>query len=94
MRNHIWHPPLSPASKRISRSLREVPQVGKHFKAYVTPCDRHGARYAIDPYFANLTGITEEQITQDGRPLQTALDDLDRFQARELPIGNAPHRGL
>jgi inhibitor of KinA sporulation pathway (predicted exonuclease) len=49
------------------------------FKAYVEPRDRHGARYAIDSYFTDLTGITEEQINQDGKPLETALADLDRF---------------
>ena len=49
------------------------------FKAYVEPRDRHGARYAIDPYFTRLTGITEERIDQDGRSLREALDDLDRF---------------
>jgi inhibitor of KinA sporulation pathway (predicted exonuclease) len=40
------------------------------FKAYVTP---------YDPYFTDLTGITDEQIARDGRPLQTALEDLDHF---------------
>jgi len=49
------------------------------FKVYVEPHDRHGARYAIDPYFSDLTGITEENIQRDGKRLQSALDDLDRF---------------
>lgn len=49
------------------------------FKAYVTPHDRYGARYAIAPYFTDLTGITEEQISRDGKPLKTALNDLDSF---------------
>lgn len=49
------------------------------FKAYVTPYDRYGARYAIAPYFTDLTGITEEQISRDGKPLKTALNDLDSF---------------
>ncbi|ABX61809.1 hypothetical protein C064_00561 [Brucella suis 63/252] len=49
------------------------------FKAYVTPHDRYGAHYAIAPYFTDLTGITEEQISRDGKPLKTALNDLDSF---------------
>jgi len=49
------------------------------FKAYVEPHDRNGVRYKIDPYFTELTGITEEQIIQEGKALQTALDELERF---------------
>jgi len=49
------------------------------FKAYVKPHDRHGARYPIDGFFTDLTGITEEQINADGKPLAAALDSLDRF---------------
>ncbi|ADZ86680.1 exonuclease [Brucella melitensis] len=45
----------------------------------MTPHDRYGARYAIAPYFTDLTGITEEQISRDGKPLKTALNDLDSF---------------
>ncbi|TDX79632.1 exonuclease [Neorhizobium sp. R1-B] len=63
----------------VKIGLEEDFPILETFKAYVTPRDRHGARYAIDPYFTDLTGITVEQITRDGRPLQTALDDLDRF---------------
>lgn len=49
------------------------------FKAYVTPIDRHGDKYALDPYFVNLTGITEEQIDQQGTSLQEALSGLENF---------------
>ncbi|AQS64364.1 hypothetical protein AGRHK599_LOCUS3848 [Rhizobium rhizogenes] len=49
------------------------------FKAYVTPVDRHGDKYALDPYFVNLTGITEEQIDQQGASLQEALSGLENF---------------
>lgn len=49
------------------------------FKAYVTPVDRHGDKYALDPYFVNLTGITEEQIDQQGTSLQAALSGLENF---------------
>ena len=49
------------------------------FKAYVTPVDRHGDKYALDPYFVNLTGITEEQIDQQGTSLHEALSGLENF---------------
>ncbi|MBK0024527.1 exonuclease domain-containing protein [Ochrobactrum sp. S46] len=49
------------------------------FKVYVKPYDRHGNRYAIDPYFTDLTGITEERISQEGKSLRIALDELRQF---------------
>lgn len=49
------------------------------FKAYVRPVDRFGNRYALDPFFTNLTGITEENIEAEGMPLQDALAQVDRF---------------
>lgn len=49
------------------------------FKSYVTPVDRHGDRYALDPYFTNLTGITEEQIDEKGTSLHKALADVETF---------------
>lgn len=49
------------------------------FRRYVKPVDRHGERYAIDPYFTSLTGITEEKIEGEGTSLQSALADVDRF---------------
>jgi inhibitor of KinA sporulation pathway (predicted exonuclease) len=49
------------------------------FKAYVRPIDRFGNRYALDPFFTNLTGITEENIKVEGVPLQDALVKVDSF---------------
>ncbi|PCJ95841.1 MAG: exonuclease [Hyphomicrobiales bacterium] len=51
------------------------------FMAYVIPIDRHGNRYALDPFFTKLTGITDENITSDGIALHDALDQLDQFSA-------------
>ncbi|MCB8820099.1 3'-5' exonuclease [Microvirga rosea] len=48
-------------------------------KAYVRPVDRFGDRYAIDPFFTKLTGITENDIQTKGIPLQEALAGVDRF---------------
>jgi hypothetical protein len=49
------------------------------FRAYVQPLDRFGNRYAIDPFFTRLTGITEENIQTEGVALQEALARVDRF---------------
>ena len=49
------------------------------YKAYVRPINRFGDRYAIDPFFTRLTGISEETIEREGVPLQEALAGLDRF---------------
>ncbi len=49
------------------------------YKAYVQPLDRFGKRYAIDPFFTKLTGITEEAIETEGVTLQDALSGIDSF---------------
>lgn len=49
------------------------------YKAYICPVDRHGERYAIDPFFTRLTGITGEIIDVEGVPLQEALSSFDSF---------------
>lgn len=49
------------------------------FRAYVRPFDRFGNRYALDPFFTQLTGITEQDIQREGVALQDALGGVDRF---------------
>lgn len=49
------------------------------FRAYVRPIDRFGAQYRLDPFFTQLTGITEEKIETKGVTLQEALAAVDRF---------------
>ncbi|NLR99523.1 exonuclease domain-containing protein [Rhizobium sp. P38BS-XIX] len=49
------------------------------YKAYVRPIDRFGNRYALDPFFTDLTGITEETIETKGVSLQDALAGVDGF---------------
>ena len=53
------------------------------FREYVIPLDRHGTRYPLDPFFTALTGITEDQITMQGRALSQALGALKDFAAGE-----------
>lgn len=56
----------------------DFPVLGTH-KAYVRPIDRFGRRYALDPFFTELTGITEEKLEIEGVALGEALVDIDRF---------------
>jgi DNA polymerase III epsilon subunit-like protein len=49
------------------------------YRAFVRPIDRFGKRYALDPFFTKLTGITEENIQAEGMSLQDALAGVDRF---------------
>ena len=48
-------------------------------RSFVVPKDRSGARAALDPYFTELTGVTERDITEKGRSLGDALKDFDAF---------------
>ncbi|TGQ72795.1 MAG: exonuclease domain-containing protein [Mesorhizobium sp.] len=56
----------------------DFPLLGTH-KAYVRPIDRFGERYTLDPFFTELTGITENNIEAEGVGLGEALADVDRF---------------
>ncbi|RCW85161.1 3'-5' exonuclease [Phyllobacterium bourgognense] len=48
-------------------------------KSYVRPIDRFGKRHPLDPYFTNLTGITEHNMDSEGVALQDGLAALDSF---------------
>lgn len=52
-------------------------------RSHVIPQDRQGERIALDPFFTRLTGIAEDDITQDGVPLTQALADAREFAAGE-----------
>ncbi|MFD2264370.1 3'-5' exonuclease [Lacibacterium aquatile] len=56
----------------------DYPLLGS-YRAFIPPVDRFGERYPLDPYFTNLTGITEADIQTEGVPLEKALADLDTF---------------
>jgi DNA polymerase III epsilon subunit-like protein len=49
------------------------------YRVYVQPIDRFRNKYALDPFFTKLTGISEEDIRQKGVALQDALVGVDRF---------------
>eukprot|EP01132_Coremiostelium_polycephalum_P008139 gene8139-10009_t len=49
------------------------------YRSHVQPVDRFGNRYALDPFFTKLTGITDETMEAEGVSLQDALAGVDRF---------------
>jgi DNA polymerase III epsilon subunit-like protein len=51
------------------------------YKSYIRPIDRFGKRYPLDPYFTDLTGITEEDIDTEGVALPDALAGVDSFSS-------------
>ena len=48
-------------------------------RQYIIPKDRHGARPPLDPFFTQLTGISEANIDNDGVPLSEALNSARAF---------------
>lgn len=46
---------------------------------YTIPVDRHGKECRLDPYFTELTGVTETDIQKHGQSLESALTELDNF---------------
>lgn len=66
------------SARQGSPSKATSPILGTH-KAYVRPIDRFGERYALDPFFTGLTGITEEIVEAEGVALAEALAGVDRF---------------
>jgi DNA polymerase III epsilon subunit-like protein len=48
-------------------------------KIYVTPVDRFGRACALDPYFIDLTGISQETVSKEGISLKSAIDRLAGF---------------
>jgi DNA polymerase III epsilon subunit-like protein len=48
-------------------------------RIYVQPIDRFGKRYALHPFFTQLTGIDEATLSEKGTDLTSALRELDRF---------------
>lgn len=50
-------------------------------RIHVVPRTRDGARFALDPLFTRLTGITEDVIEAEGVPLSEALERTMAFAA-------------
>lgn len=46
---------------------------------FIAPVDRHGAPYALNSFFTEFTGITEDQLLREGVSLEHALASLEAF---------------
>jgi DNA polymerase III alpha subunit (gram-positive type) len=48
-------------------------------RIFVTPVDRNRKRYPLDPFFTQLTNITESDLQEHGVPLAEALAKVSNF---------------
>lgn len=56
-------------------------EIDDTFRTYVAPRDRDGSPCPLDPFFTDLTGITEATLAEHGLPLSEALLQFERFAA-------------
>ncbi len=50
-------------------------------KIHIQPLDRFGKQPKLDPFFSELTGITQTEMDDKGIPLKDALDQFEAFSA-------------
>jgi len=63
----------------VKLGLSDTFQIIDTMRTYVVPTDRNGKRIQLDPFFTQLTGITEDDIAKDGVPLSEALQQALSF---------------
>lgn len=63
----------------VKISLNGDFEIVETLKTYITPVDRHGTQYKLDPFFTKLTGITPETIDSEGVSLLEANNQLHEF---------------
>ncbi|TNF17944.1 MAG: exonuclease [Rhodobacteraceae bacterium] len=63
----------------VRLDLAAAARVIDETRIHITPEDRHGAPCALSPYFTELTGISQEALARDARPLGPALAAFDAF---------------
>lgn len=80
----LWIP--AQGSPRDMKKIRE-------FCAIVKPRDEYGDEIPLDPYFINLTGISQEDVDVRGIELSAALYLFKRFSER-CPIYSYGHDHL
>ncbi|SMP04485.1 exonuclease [Shimia sagamensis] len=59
--------------------LQRPARVVNTLNVIVTPQDRHGRVCKLDPYFVQLTGLTDHRLDTEGVSLRDALMMLDSF---------------
>lgn len=63
----------------VKLSLDDGFRIGGSKKIYIRPTDRDGGKLTLDPYFSELTGISQAEMDQNGVGLAEALSQFDRF---------------
>lgn len=63
----------------VRLDLDDDARIVDQIKIYIKPEDRHGTPYPLDPYFVDLTGVTNEVIDRDAVDLGSALREFDAF---------------
>lgn len=63
----------------VKMALTENFEIVDTFKLHIKPIDRFGNRYILDPFFAKLTGITQQTIDTSGVSLLDANEKLRDF---------------
>lgn len=63
----------------VKLGLAEDFPILETFARYVVPHERDGTVARLDPFFSQLTGIEERQLSQEGVDLAGALVALDQF---------------
>lgn len=56
----------------------DYPVVGSK-RIYIHPADRNGKKQRLDPYFMDLTGISQAEMDEKALPLEEAFSQFDRF---------------
>ncbi len=59
--------------------LSDTARIADTLNVLVTPRDRQGRICGLDPYFVELTGITNNRLRAEGVPLAHALNMLNHF---------------
>lgn len=65
----------------VSLELTNDFPITRSQRLYVVPRDRAGTRTPLDPFFTQLTGICEQQVTDFGLELSVVLEAVSVFAA-------------
>ncbi|CAB9502055.1 Exonuclease [Seminavis robusta] len=54
------------------------------WQRFIKPVDRHNQQVPLDPYFVDLTGITQQQVDEQGVSLEDALNEMAGFVGNDM----------
>ncbi|MHA7775824.1 3'-5' exonuclease [Roseibium sp. M-1] len=82
--NRMWCGPFDPDPNvaqigAVKLSLEPDHAISGTFQVLIKPRDRFGSDTPLDPYFTELTGISQMSIDRDGISLAEAVERFDDF---------------